>query len=74
MKNGLNNAEAVKEQFFTMDKMASILKMSKNSIYIQINRGRAGTSLPPYIKLGKLIRFRISDYREWYNNLGVNSP
>ena len=73
MKNGLNG-EAVAEQFYTVDEMASILKVTKNSIYNQIQRGKAGGSLPPYIKLGKLIRFRNSDYRDWYNTLEANGP
>ena len=69
MKNGLNN-EAVEEQFYTVDDMAQILKVSKNSIYNQINRGRAGNSIPPYIKLGNLVRFRVSYHKRWYENLG----
>ena len=63
------NSEAVEEQFYTVDDMAKILKVSKNSIYNQINRGRSGDSIPPYIKLGNLVRFRVSDHNRWYENL-----
>ena len=64
------NIEAVEEQFYTVDDMAKILKVSKNSIYHQIHQGRAGGSIPPYIKLGNLVRFRVSDHKRWYENLG----
>ena len=57
------------EQFYTIDDMTNILKVTKSSIYNKIARGDGGSSLPPYIKLGKLIRFKVSDYREWYANL-----
>ena len=57
------------EQFYNVDDMAKILKVTKNSIYNQIRRGKGGSSLPRYIKLGKLIRFKVSDYREWCANL-----
>ena len=57
------------EQFYTVDEMASILKRTKRSMYNQIHQGKAGISIPPYVKLGHLIRFKVSDYREWYANL-----
>ena len=58
-----------KDDFYTVDEMAKKLKVSKNSIYNQINRGRAGKSIPPFIKLGNLVRFKVTDYEEWYKNL-----
>ncbi len=32
-------------------------------------QGRAGKSIPPYVKLGQLVRFKVTDYEEWYKNL-----
>jgi excisionase family DNA binding protein len=55
--------------FYTVDEIAEKLKVSKNSIYNQINRGRAGTSIPPFIKPGQLVRFKVTDYEDWYKNL-----
>ena len=57
------------DDFYTVDEMAKKLKVSKNSIYNQINRGRAGKSIPPFIKLENLVRFKVTDYKEWYKNL-----
>ena len=64
------NTEAVTEQFYTIDDIVKLLKISKQSIYNQIHQGRAGQSIPPYIKLGGLIRFKVSDYKPWYDSLG----
>ena len=50
------------EDFYTVDEMAKKLKMSKQSIYNRIHLGRAGKTIPPYVKVGKLVRFRNSDY------------
>ena len=63
------NIEAVEEQFYTIDDMAKILKVTKRSIYNQIHKGRAGTSIPPYVKLGALVRFRLLDFNKWYDGL-----
>jgi|TARA_B100000809_G_scaffold223762_1_gene233481 excisionase family DNA binding protein len=66
------NIEAVEERFFTIDEMASMMKITKQSIYNKIHAGRAGVTIPPYVKVGKLVRFRNSDYLDWYNNLSIN--
>jgi len=55
--------------FFTVDEMAKELKISKNSVYYQIHQAKAGISTPPFINLGNLVRFKVTDYDEWYNNL-----
>ena len=68
MKNGLTN-EAVEEQFCTIDDLANILKVTKRSIYNQNHQGRARASIPSYVKLGQLVRFRVSDYKQWYDSL-----
>ena len=57
------------EDFYTVDEMAEKLKISKQSIYNQIHQGKASKSIPPYIKLGGLIRFKVTDYEDWYKNL-----
>ena len=38
------------DDFYTVDELAKKLKVSKNSIYHQIHQGKAGDSIPPYIK------------------------
>ena len=58
--------------FYTIDEVAEKLKISKQSIYNKIHAGRAGKSIPPYVKMGKLVRFRASDYQDWYKNLPMN--
>ena len=63
------NIEAITEQFYTIDDIVKLLKISKQTIYNQIHQGKAGKSILSYIKLGGLIRFKGSDYREWYANL-----
>jgi excisionase family DNA binding protein len=55
--------------FYTIDEMAEKLRVSKQSVYKQINQGSAGKSIPPFIKLGGRIRFKVTDYEEWYKNL-----
>ena len=58
--------------FYTIDEMTEKLKMSKQSIYNRIHLGRAGKTIPPYVKVGKLVRFRSSDYLDWYKKLPMN--
>jgi len=50
-----------KNDFYTIDEMASMMKITKQSIYNKIHAGRKGVSIPPYVKVGKLVRFRNSD-------------
>ena len=59
----------IENDFYTLDEMAKKLKVTKRSIYNQIHKGRAGTSIPPYVKLGQLVRFKVTDYEDWYKNL-----
>ena len=66
------NTEAVEKQFYTVDEMASILNITRQSVYNKIHAGRAGVSIPPYVKVGNLVKFRNSDYRDWYKNLRIN--
>ena len=66
------NTEAVEKQFYTVDEMASILNITRQSVYNKIHAGRAGVSIPPYVKVGNLVKFRNSDYRDWYKNLRMN--
>ena len=61
-----------KNDFYTIDEMAEKLKMSKQSIYNRIHLGRAGKTILPYVKVGKLVRFRSSDYLDWYKKLPMN--
>ena len=58
--------------FYTVDEMAEKLKVTRQSIYNKIHAGRAGKSIPPYVKMGNLVRFRVSDYRDWYKKLQMN--
>lgn len=50
------------EQLLTPETLASALGMATQTIY---NRYSTGGNLPPAIKLGRLLRFRDSDVREW---------
>ena len=61
-----------KNDFYTIDEMAEKLKMSKQSIYNRIHLGRAGKTIPPYVKVGKLVRFRNSNYLDWYKKFPMN--
>ena len=56
------------DDFYTVDEMAKKLKVKKKSIYNQI-QGKVGLDIPPYIRLGGRIRFKVTDYEEWYKNL-----
>ena len=58
--------------FYTVDEMAEKLKVTRQSIYNKIHAGRAGKSILPYVKMGNLVRFRVSDYRDWYKKLPMN--
>ena len=58
--------------FYTVDEMAEKLKITRQSVYNKIHAGRAGKSIPPYVKMGKLVRFRASDYQDWYKKLPMN--
>ena len=54
------------DDFYTIDEMAKKLKVTKRSIYNQIHKGRAGKSIPPYVKRGMLVRYlrgkQMKDY------------
>ena len=54
---------------YTVDELPKKLKVSKNSVYHQIHQGKAGISIPPFIKLGNLVRFKVTNYEEGYRNL-----
>ena len=57
------------EELYTIDEMASILKITKKSIYNKIHTGKSGIDIPPHVKMGGLIRFKRTDYLKWYSNL-----
>ena len=61
-----------KNDFYTVDEMAEKLKITRQSVYNKIHAGRAGKSIPPYVKMGNLVRFRNSDYQDWYKKLPMN--
>ena len=63
------NTEAVTEQFYTIDDIVKLLKISKQTIYNQIHQGHAGISISPFVKLGGRIRFKASDHKRWYEAL-----
>ena len=49
------------EDFYTVDEMAEKLKVTKRSIYNQIHQGRAGKSIPPFVKLVQLVSFKVTE-------------
>ena len=57
------------EELYTIDEMAALLKISKKSIYNKIHLGKSGEEIPPMVKLGGLVRFKRTDYLNWYSNL-----
>ena len=50
------------EKLFTPEALGATLSMSVQTVY---NRRAQGLSLPPAIKLGRLLRFRESDIEAW---------
>lgn len=52
------------EQLLTSKMLADLLGLAEQTIY---NRHSTGGSLPPCIKLGRLVRFRMSDVEAWIN-------
>ena len=62
----------IKKDFYTVDEMAEKLMITRQSVYNKIHAGRAGKSIPPYVKMGNLVRFRNSDYQDWYKKLPMN--
>ena len=55
--------------YYAVDEMAKKLKVSKNLIYHPIHQGQEGKSLQPFIKLGNIVRFKVTYYEKWYKNL-----
>lgn len=54
--------------FLSVEEMAELLGISPHTIYAKTsrsNRGNTAVSLPPWIKVGKLIRFPVEDYEKW---------
>lgn len=56
------------EQLLTPQALASFLGMATQTIY---NRYSIGGNLPPAIKIGRLLRFRASDVRDWLKSQEV---
>ena len=55
-------------KLYSPEEMAEMMGISIHTIYSKTstrNRGHTNVDLPPFIKLGKLIRFPEEDYRAW---------
>lgn len=55
-------------KLYSVEEMSGLLGLSVHTIYAKTsrrNRAHVRADLPPWIKLGKLVRFPDSDYREW---------
>ena len=50
------------EKLLTPEALGAMLSMSVQTVY---NRRAQGLSLPPAVKLGRLLRFRESDIEVW---------
>lgn len=50
------------EKLITPEALGAMLSMSVQTVY---NRRSQGLSLPPAVKLGRLLRFRESDIEAW---------
>lgn len=48
------------EKLLTIDELAEVLSAKKSTIYQWVHQG-----LIPYIKVGRLLRFREEDIQKW---------
>lgn len=56
------------EKFIFIKEMSRLLDMSPGSLRINIHR-KSGACPPGYIKIGKRIAWKRSDYINWLNTL-----
>jgi len=55
--------------FYTIDDIADLLQITNKAVRHRIARGGSGKDIPPFVKIGGLIRFKVSDTQDWYQNL-----
>ena len=56
------------DELYTPENMADILGISVHTIYSKTsrrNRHHTNVELPPWIKIGRLIRFPVRDFESW---------
>ena len=56
------NESLVKDAIMTIPEVASYLKMSKSKIYYLVSRKKI-----PHLRLGRNVRIRQSDLKNWLN-------
>lgn len=60
------------EKLLTPEVLGEMLGMSVQTVY---NRRAQGLSLPPAVKLGRLLRFRQSDVQDWITSqIEISAP
>lgn len=59
------------EALLTIEEVAGLLGMAPKTLY---NRRSRGASMPPCIKLGKLVRYRPVDVETWVMHHHIEPP
>lgn len=58
------------DELLTVSEVAAVLKVPLSWVYDRTRR--RGYERIPHIKLGKYLRFRSADIREWVQHFGAN--
>jgi len=62
-------------KLLSIQDVSSILGMTEAAVRQAIHRGEAGRRVPPFIRLGRSIRFKQSEVSEWLQRLeSVEGP
>ena len=64
--------EIKRSPFITSKEVARYLAINENSVRISRSEGvLLGNPAPPHYKMGRVIRYREDEIKEWANNLRV---
>ena len=55
--------------FYTIDDIADLLQITNKAVRHRIAWGGGGKDIPPLVNIGGLIRFKVSDTQDSYQNL-----
>jgi len=68
----LNNLGVIEmKKLLTINEIAEMLSITPNAVYQQIHCGNVGKTIPPFVKVGKNVRFRNTDVETWLNELSA---
>jgi excisionase family DNA binding protein len=62
------HSECEGEEFLSVEEAAALLKTTKAQIYQWVNNAQHGLGDFPYLKAGRLLRFRKRALIEWLHN------